>query len=360
VAECATFGVAGLRKWLGRQQRHHYVTNFSESFRQVNVHPVILFLVGLGVIILGAEVLLRGASRIAAMLGLRPILIGLTVVALGTSAPELAVGITAVNEGRGSMAVGNIAGTNILNILFILGLSAAIRPLPLQLSSIRLDVPVMLAAALALLAMAWDGVLTRVEGTILVLAAVGYTLLLIRVGRSETPEVKEEFSQEYSPEALNVRRGWLQGLGQAVLLAGGIALTIVGADWMVDGAVKMAQSLGVSDAIIGLTVIAIGTSAPELVTTIISTIKNDRDVAVGNLIGSSISNILVILGLTCLVAPNGVDVSSDVLWIDLPLGAAVAAVCYPVFRSDRMVSRREGIAFVLAYLAYFGLLIWRA
>lgn len=326
----------------------------------MTVPPALIFLGGLVVIILGAEVILRGAARLAAMLGLRPILIGLTVVAVGTSAPELAVGITAATEGRGPMAVGNIAGTNIFNILFILGLSAAIRPLPLQLLSIRLDVPVMIASAIVLFVMASDGVIGRLEGSLLVAAAVAYTVALIRLDRRETSEMKQEFSEEYSPEALNAGRGWLRGAWHVTLLVSGIALTILGANLMVAGAVNIAQSLGVSDALIGLTIIAIGTSAPELATTVLSTIKNDRDVAVGNLIGSSISNILVILGITSIVSPNGLDVSRDILWVDLPLAAAVAIACYPVFRSDRMVSRREGIVFVACYLIYLGVLIARA
>lgn len=323
----------------------------------MQIHPALVFLGGLVVILLGAEMLLRGASRIAAMLGLKPIIIGLTVVAIGTSMPELAVGITAVAEGKGPLAVANVAGTNILNILFILGLSAAIRPLPLQLLSIQLDVPVMIASAVALFIMASDGVLSRVDGGLLVLAAVIYTIALVRLSRRETAEMRKEFAEEFSPEALKAGRGWARGIWNAVLLLVGMALTILGADLMVVGAANVARALGVSDAIIGLTIVAIGTSAPELATTIVATVKDDRDVAVGNLIGSSISNILLILGVTCLVAPNGVDVGRDVLWIDLPLAAGVAIVCLPVFRSDRMVSRREGIAFVAAYLAYMATLI---
>lgn len=322
--------------------------------------PALTFLLGLGVIVLGAELLLRGATRVAAMLGVKPLLIGLTIVSVGTSAPELAIGIMAVLDGKGPLAVGNIAGTNILNILFILGLSAALRPLPLHLQSIRFDVPVMIVSALLLLFMSLDGVLSRWEGLILVALAVLYTLALIRLSRHESPEMKQEFAEEFSPEALRAGTGIVRGSYYAFLLGAGIALTVVGADLMVQGASEIAQAFGVSDAIIGLTIVAIGTSAPELATTIVATLKDDRDVAVGNLIGSSISNILVILGLTCLAAPQGVDVSDDVLRIDLPLGAAVAIACWPVFRSDRMVSRREGLFFVGAYLVYFALLMARA
>ncbi len=324
----------------------------------MSVHPAIIFLGGLVTIILGAEIMLRGASRIAAMLGIKPILIGMTVVAIGTSAPELAVGITAVFEGKGTLAVANIAGTNIFNILFILGLTAAIRPLPLQLMSIRMDVPVMIVSALVLIPMAWDGVLNRSEGAVLLIGAVVYTIALVRWSRRESAEVRQEFAEEYSPEALKAGHGLARGAWNTTLLLVGMGLTLLGADLLVAGAVELAKVFGVSDAIIGLTIVAIGTSAPELATTVVATMKNDRDVAVGNLIGSSICNILVILGITCLAAPRGVEVSREVLIIDLPMAAAVALACYPVFRSDRMVSRMEGSVFVLVYLAYLATVVF--
>lgn len=326
----------------------------------MNLHASIVFIAGLVIIILAAEFVLRGASRLAARLGIKPIIIGLTVVSVGTSVPELAVGITAVSEGSGSLAVGNIAGTNILNILFILGLSAAIRPLPLQLLSIRFDVPVMIVSAIALFLMALDGQLSRFEGILLTMAAVIYAIAIIRISKKESAKMREEYAEEYGSQVLlkekNSVLGWV---GNIFLMIAGLVLSMVGADLLVAGAVSIAQAMGVSDAIIGLTIVAIGTSAPELATTIMATIKNDRDVAVGNLIGSSISNILFILGVTCIVAPNGVDVSEDILWLDLPMAAAVAIVCYPVFRSDRMVTRREGIIFVSAYLIYLTFLLFR-
>jgi cation:H+ antiporter len=324
----------------------------------LTLHPGLIFLAGLVVILLGAEMLLRGATRIAAMLRIKPILIGLTVVTVGTTMPELAVGITAATEGRGSLAVGNIAGTNIMNILFILGLSALMRPLPMRLLSIRLDVPVMIASALALVAMAWDGVLSRTDGSVLLLGAVAYTVSLVRLSRRESSALQREFSEEYNAKALGTRRSATQAAWNALLLVVGIALTVLGAELLVSGAVNIAQAWGVSDAIIGLTIVAIGTSAPELATTVMATLKNDRDVAVGNLIGSCIYNVLVILGVTCMVAPDGVAIGRDILLIDLPLAAAVAIVCLPVFRSDRLVSRREGASFVCTYLAYLGWLIF--
>ncbi len=329
------------------------------------LHPAAVFLGGLVVIVLGAEVLLRGASRIALLLGIPPILVGLTIVSVGTSAPELAVGITAVAEGKGPLAVGNIAGTNILNILFILGLSAWMRPLPLQLQSIRLDVPVMIATALLLIFMAADRTLSRLDGWVLLALAAVYTTALVRTGRRESAAMQREFAEEF-PKAQALpphgsalpRRTATAYAWNTLLLVAGMALTVLGADLLVAGASAIAAAHGVSDAVIGLTIVAIGTSAPELATTVIATLKNDRDVAIGNLIGSSIYNILVILGLTCVVAPApGVPLTGEILWIDLPLAALVALVCLPVFRSGRMVSRIEGAAFVAAYLIYLGTLV---
>lgn len=329
----------------------------------MSLHPVLLFLGGLVIVVLGAEMLLRGATRIASMLGVSPIIIGLTVVSVGTSAPELAVGLTAAHEGRGPLAVGNIAGTNIVNILLILGLSAAIRPLPTRSLSVRLDVPVMIATAGVLFIMALDGVLDRTEGLGLLLAAIVYTVALVMLSRQEDSSTRLEFRDALAGQAppsphTTGRGAWIWN---SSLLLAGMALAVLGAELLVAGAVELAKAYGVSDAFIGLTIVAIGTSAPELVTTLISTARNDRDVAIGNLIGSSIYNVLVILGLTMLAAPaSGVDVSAEVLWIDLPLAALVAIVCLPVFRSDRMVSRREGVGFVLAYVAYLGsLMLWR-
>jgi cation:H+ antiporter len=322
----------------------------------IELHPAILFLGGLVVILLGAEILVRSAAAVAAMLGVSPIVIGLTIVSVGTSAPELAVGVTAVAEGNGALAVGNIAGTNTLNILFILGLSAAIRALPIRMQTLKLDVPVMIGAAVALILMSLDGVLTPTEGALLLLAALLYTALIVRESRRESAAMKKEFREEFGvgPAAgrKRVRFAW-----HAVLLAGGMALTVLGADLLVAGAVNIARASGVSDAFIGLTIVAIGTSAPELATTLVGTLKNDRDVAIGNLIGSSVYNILVILGVTMLAAPNGIEIEPDLLWIDLPLAAVAAAVCLPVFMSGGRVSRIEGAIFVAAYVTYLTALV---
>ncbi len=315
------------------------------------------------VLVLGAELLLRGAARIAAQLRIKPILIGLTVVSVGTSTPELAIGVAAAIEGKGSLAVGNIAGTNIVNILLILGLSALLRPLPLNLLSVRLDVPVMIATALALLFMARDGVLSRQEGTTLLFAAVIYTIAVVHLSRQESAATQREFGEEYDPGRQpaglvpSARRGWF-ATWNIFLLVAGMALCVLGAELLVASGSDLARAYGVSDAFIGLTIVAIGTSAPELATTLMGTLRDDRDVAIGNLIGSSIYNVLVILGITCMIPAGGVDVSRELLWIDLPLAALVAIVCYPVFRSGQQVSRLEGGLFVTAYLLYLASLFW--
>lgn len=324
----------------------------------MNIPPFWIFLAGLIIITIGAELVLRGSSKLASLLGISPILIGLTVVSIGTSLPELAVGITAIKEGSGDIAVGNIAGTNIVNILLILGLSAAIRPLPLHLKSIKSEVFVMIFAAILLLVLSFDGTLSYIDGMIMLTLGILYLIMLVKNSKKESPKIIKEYEEEYEPSTKEEKSNWKTWVINSVTLLLGMAGTIYGAELLVNGAVDIAITLGLSESVIGLTIIAIGTSAPELVTTIVATIKNDRDVAVGNLLGSSINNILLILGATCLFSPQGLRVEDDILWIDLPLAAAVALVCYPVFRSGQMVSRREGIIFVAAYIAYISFILF--
>lgn len=319
---------------------------------------VLTFLFGLVVITVGAEILLKGASKIASLLNIRPIVIGLTVVSIGTSLPELAVGLTAIGEGAGDIAVGNIAGTNIVNILFILGLSAAIRPLPLQMKSIRTELYTMIVAGILLFVLSLDGRLNTWDGLLMFTLGIIYLIIIVRTSKNERASVQSEFKEEFEPSTTKEKSDYKVWSWNIMLLFCGIIATIYGAEKLVDGAVSIAQYFGMSDAVIGLTIIAIGTSAPELATTIVGTIRNERDVAIGNLLGSSIINIFIILGIISIFTSNGINVSDDILWFDLPLVALVALVCYPVFRSDQMVSRREGILFVSLYLAYLSYLLF--
>jgi cation:H+ antiporter len=318
----------------------------------MDMHGALLFAAGLATLVVAAEMVVRGASRLAASLGVEPLILGLTVVAIGTSAPELAIGITASLQGSSSLAVGNIAGTNIVNILFILGLSALLKPLPLHLQVLKLELPVIVAAALVMIVFAWDGVITQREGAVMLVGALFYTLALIRMSRRETPAVHEEFSDMYGSSGARTGTVAKERTKYSALLVVGLILSVVGAHWLVNGAVGIARTLDISEAIIGLTIVAIGTSAPELVTSIVATLRNERDVAVGNLLGSSIYNILVILGLTCLVTPGGVPVERELITVDIPLMAGVALLCVPVFVTGRRVSRLEGGIGVALFVIY--------
>lgn len=311
---------------------------------------------GLLVMIVGAELLVRGGSALAARLNIPPVVVGLTVVALGTSAPELAVGIDAALQGNGPLAIGNIAGTNTVNLLLIFGFSAAIRPLQLQLATLRLDLPAMLVASVAMFVMCLDGSLSFVDGLLLLAIGIAYSGLLVRSALQESRAMRMRYTEEYGVEKAGPSVDTMM-VREAAMLIGGIIIIVLGADWLVDGGVSLARIWGVSDAFIGLTIVAIGTSAPELVTTIVSTIKNERDIAIGNLLGSSTYNIAFILGITSLVPAGGIPVSPELLFIDIPVMIAAVLACVPVFLLDKRVSRLEGSLFVAAYAVYLGYLL---
>lgn len=312
-------------------------------------------ILGLAALLTGAELVVRGGTSLAARLNVPPIIIGITVVSVGTSVPELAVGIDAVWRGEAALAVGNIAGTNMVNLLLILGVSAAVRPLPISPQTLRLDLPGMVGAAGALVLVVIDGRISTVEGAAMVAGAIGYMVLVVRGARRARPEIVRECDEEFALRP--TRRPRLVALGEAGLLVLGIGITLLGAEWLVDASVLTARTFGVSEAVIGLTVIAIGTSAPELVTTVVSTLRNERDIAIGNLIGSSVLNILLILGVTTVVVPGDVPVARELVRIDIPLMAGVAALCLVVFRSGARVARGEGFLFVLLYAVYLGSLL---
>jgi cation:H+ antiporter len=226
-----------------------------------------LIVVGLAALIAGAELVLRAGTRLAARLGVSPLVIGLTVVSIGTSTPELAVGVDAVWVGAGDLAVGNIAGTNLVNLLLILGLSALLRPLTLHGQILRFDLPMMALAAISVLLMTLDRTLSRTDGVLLVAIALIYTAVILRVSRRESASVRAEYEAEYAAPPRPSPKGRLV---DTVLLVAGIAVVVLGAHGLVGGSVELAQQLGVSDALIGLTIVSIGTSAPELVTTLIA------------------------------------------------------------------------------------------
>jgi len=319
------------------------------------VTALALLIAGLIALLAGAELLTRAGARVAAGLNIPPIVIGLTIVAIGTSAPELAVGIQAARSGFGDLAVGNIAGTNMVNLLLILGLSALMRPVILHARTLRWDAPMMALAALALLLLALDARLTVADGAILLAIALGYSVLIVLASRGETALVLAEYAEETPPPPR--RFGPAMLLQMAALLAG-IVVVVLGAEWLVRGAVVVAAQVGVSDAVIGLTIVAIGTSAPELATSVVSTIRNrHRDIAIGNLVGSTVYNVSLILGASALAGGNSLTLEAPLVRVDIPLMTLAVFACVPVFVTGRRVSRIEGGLFVAAYAAYLAYLI---
>jgi cation:H+ antiporter len=313
----------------------------------------LLIVAGLAGLLVGAELLVRGGAALASRLGVRPIVIGLTVVALGTSLPELAVGIDAVRQGSPGLAVGNVVGATLVNILFILGFSALIRPIAFERRTLRFDLPAITGASLALWLLALDGSLTRVDGSILLLGGAAYTAGVIWTSRHESAQVRADYAR-HSARTTSRRRGLPL---RALTMIAGIGLLVLSAEFLVDGSIEVARSLEVSEAVIGLTVIALGTCAPELVTTLTSTLRGDRDIAVGNLLGSSVYNIALILGTTVVTAPAEVQIPDEVVAADLLVLAGAAVITVPVLLSGQRISRLEGGAFVAAYLGYLGWLI---
>lgn len=322
-----------------------------------------LFLAGLVALVAGAELLVRGASRLALALGVSPLVVGLTVVAFGTSAPEMAVSVGAALDGRTDMALGNVVGSNIANVLLILGLSALIVPLAVHRQVIRQEVPVMLAATLLLLGLAQFGRIPWWAGVVLVGLLVAYTAFLVMQSRrskhtAAAAQEVDDVADELPPPVTGWRAHWVVQTSYVML---GLVLLVVGAGWLVDAASAFARSLGVSEVVIGLTLVAVGTSLPELATSVMAAYKGERDMAVGNVVGSNVFNILGVLGLTTLAAgPAGVPVPAPVLHFDVWVMAAVAVACLPVFATGREIARWEGAVFVLCYAAYTAFLVLAA
>ncbi len=315
-----------------------------------------LFVVGLVVLVAGAEALVRGASRLATALGVRPLVVGLTVVAFGTSAPELAVGVGSAISGQPDIALGNVVGSNIANILLVLGLAAVVVPVATATRVVRREVPIMIAASLLLWLIAVSGRIERIEGLLLLAGIVAYIVFLARTSRRATVAVRAEFAAEFAAGVDQRSRGIAASLG---LGAAGLVGLIVGASWIVDGAVALATTLGIPEVIVGLTVVAVGTSLPEIATSVAAGLRGHRDIAVGNVVGSCIFNILLVLGVTAVVSPEPIPISPSLLAVDLPLMVAAALACLPILYTGRLVSRREGVllvAFYVAYLAYLVLL----
>jgi cation:H+ antiporter len=311
----------------------------------MSVITLFLLAVGLIILVFGAELLVRGASALAVSVGISPLVVGLTVVAFGTSSPELAVSVLAAWKGQAGIALGNVVGSNICNVLLILGLSAVVAPLVVARQVVRLEVPIMIGTSLLLILFALDGAIVHWEGALLFAGVIGYTFWTIRRSRRELREQAEPAAAE-TPQVSSRSR-------QLVEIVGGLILLGIGSKLLVDGAVTIAHYLGVSDLIIGLTIIAVGTSLPELATSVLASWRGQRDIAVGNVVGSNIFNILAVLGLSTLVAPGELSVPPAALTFDLPIMLAVAVACLPIFMAGHRINRWEGLLF----LGYYGVYV---
>lgn len=318
-------------------------------------NPVVLFVLGGVLLVGGAELLVRGASRLALAAGISPLVVGLTVVAFGTSAPELAVTVGSAVTGQADVALGNVVGSNIFNILFILGLAALIRPLVVAQQLVRLDVPLLIAVSVVVLGMGVDGRIGRIDGAVLTVGIAAYTVFLIRLSRREAPAVVAEYDEALgaTPDTAPAARPLIDVL----LLLAGLALLVLGSRWLVDAAVETATRLGVSELVIGLTIVAAGTSLPEVATSVLAAARGQRDIAVGNAVGSCLFNLLAVLGIGSLVAPDGIGVPDGALTFDLPIMIAVAIAALPVMFTGYTISRVEGAVFLGYYGAYASYLV---
>ncbi len=312
---------------------------------------------GLSLLAFGGEALVRGASRLAAIVGVSPLVVGLTVVAFGTSAPEMAVSIQASLAGEPDIALGNVVGSNIFNILFILGFCALLIPLVIAQRILFHDVPVMIGASILVFGLAFDGRIGQADGLVLLVFMIGYVIFVIRHSRRETREIRAVYESEY-PRA---ERYTAQTLGLQLLnVAAGLLMLILGARWLVWSAAEAARLIGVSELVIGLTVVAAGTSTPEIAASIVATLRGERDIAIGNLIGSNIFNLLAILGAASVISHHGIPVAPAAFSFDIPVMIAVSVACLPVFFTGHLLARWEGALFIGYYIFYATYLVMTA
>ncbi len=296
---------------------------------------------------IGAELLVRGASRFALRLGVAPLIVGLTVVAYGTSAPEMMVSVTGALNGQADIALGNVVGSNIFNVLFILGLSAILAPLVVTKQIVWQEVPVMIAASVLALVMGLDSRITAAEGCFFTTLLIAYTVFQIRAARRSSNGDRTEAAKKYSVPAC------------LASMVAGLVVLVIGSRWLLSSAIELARMMGISELVIGLTIIAAGTSLPEVATSVLATLRGERDIAVGNVVGSNIFNILGVLGISSAVG-GGVNVAPAALGFDMPIMIATALACLPIFFTGHKIDRWEGIGFLFYYAAYAGFLILNA
>ena len=319
------------------------------------LEQVLMFVLGLVVLVVGADVMVRGASRLAVSFGVSPLVVGLTVVAFGTSAPEMAVAVGSALAGTPDLAIGNVVGSNIANVLLPLGIPALLTPLLVDEQIIRQEIPIMIGASALLVVMALDGNIGLLESIVLFALVIAYTVFLVIQSRRASKAVQDEFETGIPTSTWDSH--WAVQIG---LIAAGLVMLVVGADWLVDAAVAFARAFGVSDLVIGLTVVAVGTSMPEIATSIVAAMRGQRDIAVGNVVGSNVFNILAVLGAAGIASGAGLPVSEAARNFDLWVMLAVAFACLPIMITGREIARWEGVVFLAYYAAYTAWLVLQA
>ncbi len=306
---------------------------------------IILFFfisVGLLLLLVGADFLVRGSVSLGLRLGVTPLVAGLTIVAFGTSSPELMIGVDAAMKGFGSLAIGSAIGSNVCNIALVLGAAAIVRPINIQSQIVRLDIPVMIACSLLLIALLADGLISKGDGILLMFGIAGYIGFSIYSSRREQKKIQEEFGEF-------VRDNLLAWWKEVLLVAIGMTLLIFGGSLLVDNAVRLAESVNIDPAVIGLTIIALGTSLPELATAMLASYRRHSDIAIGNAVGSNIFNILVVVGVSAMIRPL---MMGAVAWIDLGVMLAMTLILVPLVATRRQLERWEGGLLVAIYVVY--------
>jgi cation:H+ antiporter len=312
---------------------------------------ILLFLGGLALLIIGADLLVYGASRFGAAIGISPLVVGLTIVAFGTSSPEMAVSARAALTGHPDLIIGTNLGSTIFNILFILGLCAMIAPLVVAQRLVWFEVPIMIGSNLLLFALCVDGKINRLEALLLFCSFIAYTVFAIHQSRKDSNSIVEEYAAAFPSNTSKKVKALDIGI-QLLFILLGLGLCILGSGWLLDSSVIFARALGVSELVIGMTIVGASTSLPEVATSVMATIRGQRDIAIGNVVGSNIFNILCIIGLAGILAPDGIAVAPSVLQFDLPVTIASCVACLPIFFTGHQISRWEGMLFFAYYIAY--------
>ena len=306
---------------------------------------------------MGAEFFLKAVDRFGLKWGVSPMVMGLTVVAFATGAPELAISLKAAMNDSADLVLGNIIGSNIANILLILGISGLITPLHIKQRIVRIDVPIVIAMSIGLYVLALDGILSLSDGVVLLLGLLAYSVFTYLQVRKNKVEIEELYEQD---EEVQLASGtWFYVKNVGILLVG-LAFIVQGANWMVNSAVSIAQLLGMSELVVGLTIVSIGTSLPEVATSMAAARKGNADIAVANVLGSNIYNVLLTLGLTIVVAPGVLEVSRNALLLDMPFMIAVAIGIIPIFLTGFDLNRKDALLFLFYYTAYLTYLVLEA